>query len=63
MTGLLNMALMVMDMPFSKLMADQAKFKAFMTAEPKSMAEANELLNGIDGIKVETAEKLTVKLK
>ncbi len=53
----------LMDMPFGKLIADQAKFKAFMKADPQSMAEANELLNGIDGVKVETAEKITVKLK
>lgn len=53
----------VMDMDFGKLIAQQDKFKEFMKAKPESPAEAKELLKGVEGVKIETAEKLTVKLK
>lgn len=53
----------MMDMDFGKLIAQQDKFKEFMKAQPESPAEAKELLKGVEGVKVETAEKLTIKLK
>ena len=53
----------VMDIDFGKLMAQEGKFKEFMKAQPGSPAEAAKLLKGVDGVKIETAEKLTVKLK
>ena len=53
----------MMDIEFGKLIQQQDKFKAFMKAQPETPAEAKELLKGVDGVKVETAEKLTIKLK
>ena len=53
----------MMDIDFGKLIAQQDKFKAFMKAQPGSPAEAKEMLKGVDGVKVETSEKMTVKLK
>ena len=53
----------MMDIDFGKLIAQQDKFKEFMKAQPGSPAEAKEMLKGVDGVKVETAEKLTIKLK
>ncbi len=53
----------IMDIDFGKLMAQEEKFKEFMKAQPESPAEAAQLLKGVDGVKIETAEKLTVKLK
>ena len=53
----------IMDIDFGKLMAQEGKFKEFMKAQPESPAEAAQLLKGVDGVKIETAEKLTVKLK
>ena len=53
----------MMDIEFGKLMQQQDKFKAFMKAQPDSPAEAKELLKGVEGVKIETSEKLTVQLK
>lgn len=53
----------IMDIDFGKLMAQEGKFKEFMKAQPESPAEAAQLLKGVDGVKIETAEILTVKLK
>lgn len=54
----------MMDIDFRKLLIDQEdKLKELMKVQPKSPAQAAELLKGVDGVKIETAEKLTVKLK
>lgn len=53
----------MMDIDFGKLIAQEGKFKEFMKAKPESPAQAAQLLKGVDGVKIETAEKLTVKLK
>lgn len=53
----------IMDIDFGKLIAEEDKFMEFMKNQPESPAEAKELLKGVDGVKFETAEKLTIKLK
>lgn len=53
----------IMDIDFGKLMTQQDKFKEFMKGQPETPAQAKEMLKGVEGVKIETAEKLTVKLK
>ena len=53
----------MIDLNMGKLLDNPEKFKEFNKKQPGSPAEAKEMLKGIDGIKVETAEKLTIKLK
>jgi hypothetical protein len=53
----------MMDVDMGKLIAQGDKFKEFMKAQPESPAAAKELLKDVDGVKIETAEKLTIKLK
>jgi hypothetical protein len=53
----------IMDVDFGKLIAQEDKFQEFMKGQPGSPAAAKEMLRGVDGVVIETAEKLTVKLK
>ena len=53
----------IMDMDMGALSKNPDKFKEFMSAQPGSPAEAKEMLEGVEGVKVETAETLTIKLK
>lgn len=56
----------LMDMNFDKLLANPDGMKKFATmADNKDMspAEAAETFKGIDGVKIEAKEKVTVKLK
>lgn len=57
-----NKVVMV-DLNFGKFMADDEKFRKFMETNHTSFKEVAEQLDGVDGVKVETAEKFTVKLK
>lgn len=53
----------LMAMDFGKLVQNDAKFKEFMKQQPDSPEAAQELLKGIDGIKIETKREVTVKVK
>lgn len=51
------------EMDFNKVLANPEKFKALTKAQPKSLDEAKVLLKGVDGIKMETQPKVTVKFQ
>ncbi len=51
------------EMDFGKLMADPEMAKKLTTLDPKDAAAMEEKLKGIKGIKAETKEKITIKLK
>ena len=51
------------DMDFAKLMADPEMAKKLATLDPKDAAGMEEKLKGIKGIKAETKEKITIKVK
>ncbi|MDX1680897.1 MAG: hypothetical protein R3242_09220 [Akkermansiaceae bacterium] len=53
----------LMDLDMGALVNNDEKFKEFMTSDPGSAAEAKKILDGIEGIKVEGADTLSVKLK
>lgn len=53
----------MMEMDFNKVLADPAKFKALTKAQPKSLEEAKVLVKDIEGIKIETQPKVTVKFQ
>jgi len=53
----------LIDIDMGKLVQNEAKFKEFTKKQPGSPAEAKEMLKGVDGVKIETAEKVTIKLK
>jgi len=52
-----------MDIDFGKLVSDPEKFKKFAAAQPETPGEMQEALKGIDGVKVETKEEVTIELK
>jgi hypothetical protein len=52
-----------MDIDFGKLVSDPEKFKKFAAAQPESPAEMQEAVKGIEGVKVETKEEVTIELK
>lgn len=53
----------LMEMDFNKVLANPEKFNALAKAQPKSMADAEVLLKGVEGIKIETQPKVTVKFQ
>ncbi|GAA5482133.1 hypothetical protein [Haloferula sargassicola] len=53
----------LMDMDMGKLVAQPEKFRKFAAAQPETLDDMKELIEGVDGIKVETAKKVTVRLK
>ena len=53
----------LMEMDFNKVLANPGKFKALVKAQPKSLGEAEAQLKGVDGIKIETQPKVTVKFQ
>jgi hypothetical protein len=53
----------LVEMDFNKVMANPAKFKALSNARPKSIADAEALLKGVEGVKIETQPKVTVKFQ
>lgn len=52
-----------MDLEMGKLVKDPEKFKAFAKLQPETPAEMQEALKGVDGVKIETQEEVTIKLK
>ena len=52
-----------MEMDMGKLLEDPEKFKALSRAKPETPAEMSEALKGIEGVKVETVEEVTITLK
>ncbi len=53
----------LMDLHMGKLLDNPEKFKELQKKEPSNPAEIGEMLKGIEGLKIETAEKLSIKLK
>ena len=53
----------LMEMDFNKLLANPEKFKALTKAQPDTVEEMKKLLQGVDGVKVETAPVVTIKFK
>lgn len=52
----------IADIKMEALLEDEEKFKAFSN-KPGSLAEMREVIKGLDGIRMDTNEKLSVKLK
>lgn len=52
-----------MEMEMGKLLEDPEKFKAFSKAKPETPAAMQEALKGIEGMKIEANEEVTVTLK
>lgn len=52
-----------MEMEMGKLLENPEKFKELNAAEPESIAEMQEILDGVEGVKVEAQEEVTIKLK
>ncbi|MGB6223713.1 hypothetical protein [Haloferula sp.] len=52
-----------MEMEMGKLLEDPEKFKAFSKAKPETPAAMQEALKGIDGVKIEANEEVSVTLK
>jgi hypothetical protein len=52
-----------MEMEMGKLLEDPEKFKAFTRAKPETPAAMQEALKGIEGVKIETNDEVTVTLK
>lgn len=53
----------IMEMQFDKLIADPEKFKKFSQLKPETPAEMEKALEGVEGVKFETKEELTVTVK
>ncbi len=53
----------LMEMNFGKLIENAEGFKKLQSIDQKDPAAAIEALKGIDGVKVETKEEITVKVK
>ena len=51
------------EMDFNQVLANPEKFKAMAKAQPKSLQDAEALLKGVEGIKIETQPKVTVKFQ
>ena len=53
----------LVDMDMGKLVEDPEKFKALVAANPQTPAEMQEAMAGVEGVKVETEDKLKIELK
>jgi hypothetical protein len=53
----------LMDVEMNRILADPAKFKAMSKFKDPSTAEAKALIASVPGIKVETADTVTVKFQ
>jgi hypothetical protein len=53
----------LMEMDFAGLLADEARFQKFATARPENMEAAKELMKGMPGVKVESADEVTIRFK
>jgi hypothetical protein len=53
----------MMEMEMGKLLEDPEKFKKLNQAKPETAAEMQEALKGIEGVKVEIRDEVTIKLK
>lgn len=56
-------AITIMEMQFDKLIADPEKFKKFSQLKPETPAEMEKALEGVEGVKFETKEEITVTVK
>jgi hypothetical protein len=53
----------LMEMKFGKLVEDPDKFLKFVKAQPETPSEMQKALEGVDGVKIETKEEVTVDVK
>lgn len=53
----------LVDMDMGKLVEDPEKFKALVAANPQTPKEMQEAMAGVEGVKVETEDQLTIELK
>ncbi|MBK1826857.1 hypothetical protein [Haloferula rosea] len=53
----------MMEMHMGKLLENPENFKKLNSAKPGNAADMQEALKGIDGVKVESKEEITIKLK
>jgi hypothetical protein len=53
----------IMDVEMNKILADPAKFKAMTKIKNPSSAEAKALISSVPGIRVETADAVTIKFQ
>lgn len=53
----------LIDMDFGKILADDATFKSLTSSQSKSLAEVQKLVKTVPGVKVETQEKVTIAFK
>lgn len=53
----------LMDMDMGQLMKDGDKFMEFIKEQPETPAEMEALVQGVEGVKVETKDPVTIKLK
>jgi hypothetical protein len=53
----------LVEMDFNKVLANPEKLKAMVKSEPKTPAEAKELLKGIDGLKIEGKREFAIEFQ
>lgn len=53
----------LMEMKFGKLVEDQDKFLKFIKTQPETPAEMKKALEGVEGVKLETKEEITIDVK
>ncbi|MBI4764831.1 MAG: hypothetical protein HY787_09525 [Deltaproteobacteria bacterium] len=53
----------IVELHFGKLIENKDVFEKVVTAQPKTVEEAKELVKGIEGLKIETANPLVVEFK
>jgi hypothetical protein len=53
----------LMEMKFAKLVEDPDKFLKFVKSQPETPAEMQKALEGVEGVKLETKEEVTVDVK
>jgi hypothetical protein len=52
-----------LDVDFNKVLANPAKFKAMIKANPQTLEDAKKLIHGIEGVKIETAPEVTIQFQ
>ena len=55
--------LTILDLNFGKFVEHKDQFEKFVAASPKTIEEAKELVKGIEGLKIETANPIVVEFK
>jgi len=53
----------LLDMDFSKILADDATYRKLTAAQGKSMTEVREMVKAVPGVKIETQDPVSIKFK